>query len=165
MDAGRVLAVGLWAGAALVMGCTFDVIGSNVDPAPSAPPSPTQSVPNTATDAGTSTAGPDMAQQRVGTACAGDSDCDPGLFCAKSFGVGPPRVDIPGGYCTLDCSNAACPANSVCVTFSFGKYCASSCPPDPCRTQSGYVCCDEGGGAHACTPGGLCGNPPKKGDG
>jgi serine protease len=100
-----------------------------------------------------------MAQQRVGTACTADAQCDPGLFCAKTFGVGPGRIDIPGGYCTLECSSAACPANSICVTFSFGKYCASTCPPDPCRTSTGYVCCDEGNGQNACTPTALC---PKK---
>jgi len=152
--------------ALMAAGCSFDVIGTNVgDPAgPVTPPSPTQSLPDEP-DAGAtkptppppSTGTPDMAQQRVGTACTADAQCDPGLTCARSFGIGPGHVDIPGGYCTLDCSSAACPANSMCVTFSFGKYCASTCPPDPCRTSTGYVCCDEGGGQHACTPTALCG--------
>jgi serine protease len=117
-------------------------------------------VPN-GPDAGAATApaptppGPDMAQQRVGTPCISDAQCDPGLICAKTFGIGPGHVDIPGGYCTHDCSSNACPANSICVTFTFGKYCASSCPPDPCRTTTGYVCCDESDGK-ACTPTALC---------
>jgi hypothetical protein len=152
----------LLAGCALA-GCSFDIIGSNVDdPGAVTPPSPTQSVPNGA-DAGTATPpppGPDMAQQRVGTPCTDDAQCDPGLTCAKTFGAGPGKVDIPGGYCTRACDMLACPANSICVTFSFGKYCASSCPPDPCRTASGYVCCDEGGGKNACTPTALCGGGP-----
>ena len=150
--------------ATLVAGCSFDVTGTNVDPPGTAtPPSPTQSVPSSA-DAGTpaqppppSTSTPDMAAERVGTACTSDAQCDPGLFCAKTFGIGPGHVDIPGGYCTRDCSSVACPANSMCVTFSFGKYCSSTCPPDPCRTSSGYVCCDEGNGDKACTPTALCG--------
>lgn len=150
--------------ATLVAGCSFDVIGTNVDPAGApTPPSPTQSVPN-GSDAGApttqppppSTGGADMAAQRVGTPCTADAECDPGLFCAKTFGTGPGHVDIPGGYCTVACPTDVCPANSICVAFSFGKYCSSACPPDPCRTSSGYVCCDEGGGQKACTPTMLC---------
>ena len=153
--------------AILVAGCSFDVIGTTVgDPSggSNTPSSPTQSVPST-DDAGAPATQPpappttpppaDMAEQRVGTACTDNAHCDPGLICAKSFGVGPGHVDVPGGYCTLDCSKTACPADSVCVTFTFGKYCESTCPPDPCRT--GYTCCDVGDGdTKACTPGMLC---------
>jgi hypothetical protein len=156
--------------AVLVAGCSFDVIGVNVPAgAGSATPSPTQSVPSDA-DAAVAAAPPaptppntpppDMAQklERVGVACTMDSDCDAGLFCAKSFGIGPGRVDIPGGYCTLQCGSAACPASSFCNDFGvLGKYCLSSCPPDPCRTAAGYVCCEESGGQHGCTPDNLCG--------
>jgi hypothetical protein len=152
---------------AWVAGCSFDVIGVNTgDPAgPADPSAPTQSVPSAA-DGGTTTqptppppptppgTTPDMAQQRVGTPCTADAQCDPGLFCAKSFGVGPGHIDIPGGYCTLDCSSTACPPSSVCSTTAFGKYCMSSCPPDPCRKD--YVCCDEGQGQKACSPTQLC---------
>jgi len=160
MRAGCMVALGM-----LVAGCSFDVIGTNVgDPnGTPAPPSPTQSVPSGA-DAGapatqppaptTTPPGPDMAQQRVGTPCMTDAQCDPGLFCAKSFGVGPGHVDIPGGYCTLECSHTACPANSICASLSIGKYCESTCPPDPCRT--GYTCCDFSDDNKACTPGQLC---------
>lgn len=160
MRAGGMVALGMVMAAA---GCTFDVIGTYVDP--NAPPSsPTQSVPSGDTDAGApatqpappmNPAGPDMAQQRIGTACTTDAQCDPGLTCGKTFGAGPGKVDIPGGYCTLDCSKNACPTGSVCVTFTFGKFCESDCPPDPCRT--GYTCCtvsqDE---SKACTPSTLC---------
>jgi hypothetical protein len=149
--------------AVFVAGCSFSVIGTNTgDPAGgSATPSPTQSVPDVpdagvpATTPTPTPTGPDMATQRVGTACTSDAQCDPGLFCAKSFGIGPGRVDIPGGYCTLDCSSTACPANSFCETFNFGKYCISSCPPDPCR-GAGYVCCGYSGGNNGCAPDALC---------
>jgi len=136
--------------AVLVAGCSFDVIGTNIgDPnGTPMPPSPTQSVPNGSADAGapptqttppatTPPPGPDMAQQRIGTPCTTDAQWDPGLFCAKSFGIGPGKIDIPGGYCTHDCSSSSCPADSECVTFTIGKYWESTCPPDPCRT--GYV--------------------------
>jgi hypothetical protein len=153
--------------ALVVAGCSFDVIGTNVgDPAggPTGTPSPTQSLPDSP-DMATTTPppsmpppsmppGPDMSQQPVGTACTSDAQCGAGLFCAKSFGVGPGRIDIPGGYCTLDCSSTACPADSFCSTFTFGKYCLSSCPPDPCRT--GYKCCDEGGGKNGCATDSMC---------
>jgi hypothetical protein len=163
MRAGCMVAALLGATAA---GCTFDVIGTNVgDPAEPMPPSPTQSVPpTTGSDGGAPTqspgATPDMAQQRIGTPCTADAQCDPGLFCAKSFGTGPGHIDIPGGYCTHDCSSSTCPTNSICVPTAFGQYCMSSCPPDPCRT--GYECCDEGGGQKACSPTMLCGGPKKE---
>ena len=137
--------------AVVMAGCSFDVVGTTVgDPSGGATgtPSPTQSVPDKP-DAGPTTntpppgTSPDMATQRVGTACTTDAQCDPGLFCGKTFGLGPGRVDIPGGYCTLDCTSSACPANSFCQAFTFGKFCLSACPPDPCR--GGYICCDASG--------------------
>jgi hypothetical protein len=150
----------------VVAGCSFDVIGTNVgDPSGTgSQPSPTQSVPDgpdagvAATTPSPTPAPPDMAQQRIGTACTTDAQCDPGLFCAQSFGIGPGRISIPGGYCTLDCTSAACPANSFCETFTFGKYCVSSCPPDPCG-RTGYQCCDYGMMQKGCAPDALC---PKK---
>ena len=159
---------GFWV-VVLLAGCSFDVVGTTVDDPGAGPalPSPTQSVPS-ALDAGTNTplppptnppptTTPDMAQQRIGIPCTGDAQCDPGLFCAKSFGTGPGHVDIAGGYCTLACGSAACPPSSFCNDFGvLGKYCLSSCPPDPCRTGGGYVCCNEGGGKHGCSPTDLC---------
>lgn len=144
-----------------VAGCSFNVVGSPGDPSGGAvtPPSPTQSVPNGSDGGAAPAPGSDMATQRIGTACTDDSQCDPGLFCAKSFGVGPGAVMIPGGYCTHECSQTACPANSFCGSFSFGKYCLSSCPPDPCR--GGYQCCDNGG-QNGCSPAALCGGKPKE---
>jgi hypothetical protein len=151
--------------AVFVAGCSFDVIGTNVgDPTggSTGTPSPTQSVPNTP-DGGIAattppTASPDMATQRIGTACISDAQCDPGLFCAQSSGVGPGAIVIPGGYCTLDCTSTACPANSFCQTLSLGKFCLSSCPPDPCRGggPAGYICCNYGGGNKGCSTNQLC---------
>ncbi len=159
-------------GAALLAGCSFDVLGTNVDPAGGAAPSapaPTQSIPPDA-DGGVDGSAPatdptppppappipttpDMAQQRIGTACKVDGDCDPGLTCAQSFLVGLVKVEIPNGYCTHDCSSSTCPADSFCGSFSFGKYCLSSCPPDPCRAS--YECCANGK-MNACLPNDLC---------
>jgi hypothetical protein len=129
----------------------------NGDNGSSTPPSPpTASTPPPTDDAGTPPpSGGDMSQQRVGTACTSDAECDPGLFCAKSFLIGLQQVPVPGGYCTLDCSKgAACPANSFCGAFSFGHFCLSSCPPDPCRV--GYSCCANSAGANGCTQTNLC---------
>ncbi|HEX8952734.1 MAG TPA: hypothetical protein VF945_12850, partial [Polyangia bacterium] len=65
--------------AVVMAGCSFNVIGTNVgDPTAGAtPPSPTQSVPNgdggaPAAQTPPSSTGPDMAQQRIGTACTVD---------------------------------------------------------------------------------------------
>jgi len=157
--------------AALLAGCSFDIIGTNVDPtgagsAPATPPS--SDPPPTVVDAGMAPptpanptppappppAPPDMAEpQHIGTACKADGDCDPGLICAQSFLVGLAKVDIPGGYCTHECSSSACPADSFCGSFSFGKYCLSSCPPDPCRAN--YKCCANSKQS-ACLPDDLC---------
>jgi len=130
--------VGFMVAAVVVAGCSFDVIGTNVgDPAGGSPatPSPTQSVPD-GPDSGIAatpppTAGPDMATQRVGTACTSNTQCDPGLICGKTFGVGAGKIDIPGGYCTLDCTTTACPANSFCATFTFGKFACRRVRPIP----------------------------------
>jgi hypothetical protein len=160
--------------AVLLAGCQFSVTGTSVgDPTaptpspgdtttqPQSPSPPTSSTPPPPDDAGVPPAAPgDMTAPpptaRVGTPCTNDNQCDPGLFCAKTFFIGLTRIDVPGGYCTVSCGNdpTVCPANSFCYTFSFGKYCGSSCPPDPCR--KGYQCCDGGGGQKACTPDTLC---------
>jgi hypothetical protein len=156
--------------AVLLAGCQFTVDGTKVDsPAapdpgattqPQSPPPTSSSPPPGSTDGGVAS-GADMSiptTSRVGTPCMTDAQCDTGLFCAKTFYIGLTKIDVPGGYCTADCSKDAnvCPMNSFCYSFSFGKYCGSSCPPDPCR--KGYQCCDKGGsgGQKACTPDALC---------
>jgi hypothetical protein len=161
--------------AGLMAGCSFNVQGTAIDNpgAAAAQPSPTQSLPDgpdaateppapapPAAPTPTPPAPPDMTQQRVGLACTSDAQCDPGLICAQSFNVGLSHISIPDGYCTLECGSKACPPNSFCNSFAFGKYCLSACPPDPCRTS--YVCCDEGGDNKGCAPTSLC--PGGKGD-
>jgi hypothetical protein len=97
-------------------------------------------MPPPPTDGGMSV---DMAVVPVGAACHNDGECGrAGLFCALTFANGRQSIPIPGGYCTMDCSNGnVCPAGSSCASFAFGHYCLSQCPPDPCR--SGYVCCTQ----------------------
>ncbi len=158
----------------LLAGCQFSVVGTSVgDPTggaggtttpQQAPPTSSSPPPgSSASDGGASASTPDLAgvQQRVGTPCMTNAECDPGMMCARTFYVGLQKVDIPGGYCTLDCNNAACPANSFCATFAFGRYCASSCPPDPCR--GGYSCCANNG-QNGCTPNALCPAKPNGGE-
>jgi hypothetical protein len=149
----------------LVAGCTFSVQGTDAPPASDGPtlPPPIAATPLPLPDAGmadTSTpppvSTPDMlAAARVGTQCMGDPQCSSGLVCGKSFATFGGTVKIPGGYCTLDCSKASCPAGSFCGSFSFGKFCLSECPPDPCRP--GYKCC-KNDGQMGCTPDDLCGD-------
>lgn len=148
---------------ALAAGCAFQVHGldpsgtgggspGSTTPPASTPPSGSQTPPST--DGG-APGGGDMAVVPVGAPCNGNSDCgNQGLFCAKSFFDGRKYITVAGGYCTLDCSGGAtCPTGSSCGAFSFGHFCMSSCPPDPCR--SGYSCCGNSG-ANACTPQSLC---------
>ncbi len=108
--------------------------GGTTQPPASSSPTPVSE------DAGAATtpAVVDMGHAPIGSACSSDGQCGYGLVCGKSFFAGQQMVQIPGGYCTMDCKNAPCPTGSVCTTFSFGQYCTSSCPPDPCRTAEGY---------------------------
>ncbi|MBX5484325.1 MAG: S8 family serine peptidase [Myxococcaceae bacterium] len=81
----------------------------------------------------------------VGDACTADADCASQL-CA---------TDWPGGYCTQECSNSACPGGSVCVAFSTGDFCMEACPApgggqSTCR--SGYSCVELTNGEGACLP-------------
>lgn len=147
--------------AGLVAGCSFNVPGVGLPPTaggspggggPTSTPVASPTPPTPADDGG---APADLAQQPIGAACVNNGDCGSG-FCAHSFATFGGGVSIPNGYCTLDChNNVQCPTGSVCGHFSFGQFCLSSCPPDPCR-GAGYTCCDNGGN-RACTPTDLCG--------
>lgn len=155
----------------LLAGCTFTVEGADLPPGSGAEPAPpaggpgvgapTAMTPLPAPDAAAAPTtptppAPDMLMpQVVGTACMTNEQCSPGLVCGKSFSTFGGTVKIPGGYCTLDCSKASCPAGSFCGSFSFGKFCLSECPPDPCRKD--YKCC-RNNGQMGCTPDGLCGD-------
>jgi len=77
----------------------------------------------------------------VGAACTSDAQC-PGGYCDKAF---------TGGYCTLNCSTAACPAGSGCYNVTnVGTLCLDHCANvNECRagydcrpTNSGGVCID-----------------------
>lgn len=69
----------------------------------------------------------------VGSACADDFACGPGGHCA---------TELPGGYCTLDCTSTACPSGSGC--FSVGNnqsLCFQTCTNlSECRASEGYIC-------------------------
>lgn len=135
----------------VLAGCSFQVHGidaPNGNNAPSPPMTPSGSSPNSSMTPPTDDAGVpapvsgDMATVHVGAPCAGNSECgNAGLFCARSFWDGQSSrwVNVPGGYCTMDCSNSSCPAGSTCATIGVGHYCLADCPPDPCRP--GYKCC------------------------
>jgi serine protease len=80
----------------------------------------------------------------IGAACTSPTDC-PGGICGTNY---------PGGYCTLECSTAACPAGSKCYLFENGTaaYCLASCGvQSDCRT--GYACYDDRAGGGICQPG------------
>ncbi|MBK7857674.1 MAG: S8 family peptidase [Archangiaceae bacterium] len=81
----------------------------------------------------------------IGAACADDGPCAPGV-CGTGF---------PGGYCTQDCSSAACPLGARCVSGADFAFCLASCSgvragQSDCR--GGYVCEDDGTGSGVCIP-------------
>ncbi|WP_426757075.1 S8 family peptidase [Myxococcus sp. Y35] len=85
----------------------------------------------------------------VGSACGSDADC-PGGVCVTGY---------PGGYCSMNCTQAACPAGSRCyiVDSSTGtKACLATCTREvgtgqgDCRAD--YVCYSDSTGSGACQP-------------
>ena len=80
----------------------------------------------------------------VGAACKTTAECGgDGLVCVDQVGVGSSKVQFPGGHCTRDCTNTACPSDSMCAreggTFNL---CMAKCTPGAvtgCR--DGYRCC------------------------
>jgi len=100
--------------------------------------------------------GPRMAGNGpVGTACAGASDCQPGLDC-----VTPARdPKFTGGYCTLpNCNslNGPCPSGSDCKDVDGTFYCLARCTDLHPDCRAGYGCCSgpgpSGGGLAWCSP-------------
>jgi hypothetical protein len=74
----------------------------------------------------------------------------------------------PNGYCTSDCTTAACGAGSVCDTSLGGHYCLRTCDDaSDCRGELqcfGGICrppctTDAGCGAGTCGADGRCGGP------
>jgi hypothetical protein len=94
----------------------------------------------TAVDSGTPDAGRvEDAGTPIGGGCMNDSDCASG-DCAT--------VGAPGGYCTLDCTNASCPAGTTCTEIDGAQLCLQDCASQhECR--QGYACQPNQG---VCTP-------------
>jgi hypothetical protein len=92
----------------------------------------------------------------IGAPCTWNVECVSGL-CTPEVGASGPTY-WTGGACTQDCSAAACPAGSTCVTFEGGgAFCVDACATSgECRT--GYVCdTDVTGCLPDCRLGWSCG--------
>lgn len=93
-------------------------------------------------------AGPDY--QPVGGACDEGADCEAGLVCVREDA-------FPGGACSRECDDGACPEGAVCAEWNDVSLCLAACAAhEDCR--DGYQCL-----AGACAPGcasddacGLC---------
>lgn len=84
-------------------------------------------------DAGPSGVGAPCSDERetgeVSAGCRGGQRC---LTAARGF---------PRGYCTVDCLQTPCPADSYCVGDGSSRYCMRACDDDAtCRLGDGYVC-------------------------
>jgi hypothetical protein len=90
---------------------------------------------------------PPVIQEPIGAPCTWNVECISGL-CTPELGASGPTY-WSGGSCTQDCSAAACPDGSNCVTFTTGDaLCVDACAASgECRT--GYVCATSVG---ACLP-------------
>ena len=92
----------------------------------------------------------------VGAACKTTAECGgDGLVCVDQVGIGASKVQFPGGHCTRDCTNTACPSDSMCAreggTFNL---CMAKCTPGAvtgCR--DGYRCCTADA---VCAPANSC---------
>src|SRR5262245_60928637 len=83
----------------------------------------------------------------IGAACTQDSACTSPARCASA--------ELPGGSCTFDCSERACPDGSQCSLVKDRSFCTRSCTTgDECRP--GYQC-ENGGCVPACTVDAECG--------
>jgi hypothetical protein len=132
----------------LLSGCSFlvsGVHGDAVDP-PASPPSSDQDLgpPAAVPDAGPVGAAIDAGLYEyitIGNACGHDGlDCASDEVCEQKDIFG---GTIPGGYCSRDCTQSACPQGSQCsVPWGTVRVCLQSCPKNGCR--SGYVCCKNG---------------------
>jgi hypothetical protein len=90
---------------------------------------------------------------QIGAACdALKHPCPAPLTCDTKAGF----VDVPGGYCTMDCTSTSCPTGSQCsISWGGVRVCIEDCPAAGCRP--GYICCKNGWAAPgACLTPGLC---------
>ena len=90
---------------------------------------------------------PDTTEVQIGQACPnGYSDCGGTGNAVCLSGSYPSGVDEwPDGYCSQDCTNDPCPAESTCTVFPDGNHvCLKDCRigSGDCRSGSdaGYVC-------------------------
>lgn len=105
----------------------------------------------------------------IGASCAEDGDCTAvaGGSCMTSFGAGGFALELPGGYCTLECTPSTlpggtdeCPAGSACFGGGIGGFgggfCAKTCTASSdCRASEGYTCQSTsfiGMGPDVCAP-------------
>jgi serine protease len=71
----------------------------------------------------------------VGVACTGDPQCNGGTCI----------TDLPGGYCTLDCTDSGeCPSGATCFWVTEDQSlaaCFKDCTnSSQCRQAEGYIC-------------------------
>jgi hypothetical protein len=114
----------LWVGAFLLSACVSGgiVTGHGEGPGGTQPATPSAGDP-TPTSA-----------QTLGDPCRSPADCSAGEQCLSEEDLG-----LPGGICTRDCANSACPTGFECQGFG-SRWCAPSCDPEPCRP--GWLCFD-----------------------
>jgi len=81
-------------------------------------------------------------QTQVGKDCAGTDDCGSALGICEDTGTLPSGFYVwPGGYCSQDCTNNACPAESACTHFGDGSdRCLKTCRVGSGDCRTGYVC-------------------------
>lgn len=95
----------------------------------------------------------------VGSPCTASSECQATLGAAATCRLTVPNGSgaYPGGYCTIECANAACPSGSTCVRgveqYGETQVCWPNCTqpstvPGGCR--AGYACYGVGATSGAC---------------
>lgn len=67
-----------------------------------------------------------------GAACSAEVPCTGDLLCVFASG-------FPGGYCSIDCTSAACGAGSICDRRTGPPLCLATCASDS-ECRDGYQC-------------------------
>ncbi len=92
----------------------------------------------------------DAGAPRLGDPCTAATGCEEGLSCLID-------TSFPGGYCTLICTDRACPSGSSCDRASSTPLCLATCESRAdCR--DGYQCW-RGSCRPACAADADCGTP------
>lgn len=82
----------------------------------------------------------------IGATCTTDADCGAGRSC---------DTDVPGGYCSLECSSTPCPSGSACYGDAESQWCLATCSgpgQGNAGCRAGFVCHDDHAGGAACLP-------------